>query len=214
MNKDKKFVITINRELGSGGRTVGRLVAEKLGVPFYDKALIRALEEKYDLTTEEIERLKSRKRSWWADFKRVMIVGEDAANSTAYYVGSDADLLTTEALFKAEKEILEGIAEAESCVVAGRCGFFVFSNHPNHLSIFIQASMPFRINRVVKKQNKTPEEARKIIDMIDKMRENYVQKFAGTSRYDTRNYNLVISADGKTEDQIVDVIMKYIENKQ
>ena len=46
------------------------------------------------------------------------------------------------------------------------------------------------------------------------MRENYVQKFAGTSRYDTRNYNLVISADGKTEDQIVDVIMKYIENKQ
>ena len=130
MNKNEKFVITINRELGSGGRTVGRIVAQKLGVPFYDKALIRALEEKYELTTEEIERLKSRKRSWWADFKRVMIVGEDAANSTSYYVGSESDLLTTEALFKAEKEILTGIAEEESCVIAGRSAFFVLNGHP------------------------------------------------------------------------------------
>ena len=71
--------------------------------------------------------------------------------------------------------------------------------------------MPFRMERVLRKQNKTPEEARKIIEKIDKQRENYVNKFTGTSRYDTRNYNLVISADGKTEDQIVDVIMKYIE---
>ena len=61
MKKDEKFVITINRELGSGGRTIGRLVAEKLGVPFYDKAVIKALQEKYNLTTEEIERLKGRK---------------------------------------------------------------------------------------------------------------------------------------------------------
>ena len=71
--------------------------------------------------------------------------------------------------------------------------------------------MPFRMERVMRKQNKTPEEARKIIEKIDKQRENYVNKFTGTSRYDTRNYNLVISADGKTEDQIVDVIMKYID---
>ncbi len=55
MNKNEKFVITINRELGSGGRTVGRILAEKLGVPFYDKALIKALEEKYHLDTEEID---------------------------------------------------------------------------------------------------------------------------------------------------------------
>lgn len=58
MNKDNKFVITINRELGSGGRTIGRILAEKLGVPFYDKALIKALEAKYQLNTDEIERLE------------------------------------------------------------------------------------------------------------------------------------------------------------
>ena len=59
MNKNEKFVITINRELGSGGRTIGRKLAEKLGVQFFDKALLMALEEKYHLTAEEIENLKA-----------------------------------------------------------------------------------------------------------------------------------------------------------
>ena len=72
MNKNEQFVITINRELGSGGRTVGRMLAEKLDVPFYDKAVIKALQEKYHLTTAEIERLKGRKHSWWADVERIL----------------------------------------------------------------------------------------------------------------------------------------------
>ena len=70
MNKNEKFVITINRELGSGGRTVGEKLAAKLGVQFYDKALIKALEKNYNLTVEEIERLKGRNHSWWAEFAR------------------------------------------------------------------------------------------------------------------------------------------------
>jgi len=119
-------------------------------------------------------------------------------------------LLDTDAVFKSETEILKGIAEEESCVVAGRSGFFVFRDHPNHLSILIQASMPFRVERVSRKQGLTPEEARKAIDKVDKMRENYVKKYTKSSRYDTRNYDLVISADGKSEDEIVDVIMKFI----
>ena len=70
MKLKDKFVITINRELGSGGRTIGKLLADRLGVPFYDKALIQELEKKYDLTAQEIERLKGQKHNWWADFKR------------------------------------------------------------------------------------------------------------------------------------------------
>jgi cytidylate kinase len=77
--------------------------------------------------------------------------------------------------------------------------------------VLIQASMPFRIERVMRKQNMTREQAIKTIEKIDKMRENYIKEFTKTSRYDTRNYDLVITADGKTEDQIVDIIMKYIE---
>ena len=211
MNKNEKFLITINRELGSGGRTVGRILAQKLGVPFYDKVLIKALEEKYNLSTEEIERLKSRNRSWWSDFKRVLTVGEDAANSLEYYVGADADLLTTEALFKAEKEILMGIAEEESCVIAGRSAFFILSAHPNHLSILIQASIEHRIERLMKKQNLSWQEALKIINKVDHMREEYVKNYAQTSRYDTRNYDLVINMDGKTEEQVADLILSYID---
>jgi cytidylate kinase len=211
MNKNEKFVITINRELGSGGRTVGRKLAEKLGVAFYDKALIKALQEKFNLTVEEIERLKGQKKNWWDDVKRVWQIGP-GANSNFFLPqkGSGVDLLDTKEIFEAETLILQDIAFHESCVVAGRSGFFVFRAHPNHLNIFIQASMPFRIERLMRKQGKSEAEAREAIERVDRMRENYVQEYTKSSRYDTRNYDLVISADGKTEDEIVDIIMKYI----
>ena len=118
--------------------------------------------------------------------------------------------MSTFEIFKSEEEILNTLAEEESCVVAGRTGFYILRKHPNHLHILIQASMPFRMKRVAKKQNITEEEARKIIDKVDKMRENYLKEYTGTSRYDTHNYDLVIRADGKTEDEIVDIIMDYI----
>lgn len=212
MNVNEKFVITINRELGSGGRTVGRKLAEKLEVPFYDKALIKALQEKYHLDVEEIEKLKGRSHSWWSEFKRTLSLGiqQDASKYYKTNVGEEPDLLTTDEMFKAEEEILKGIVDDESCIVAGRSGFYVFRNHPNHLSILIQASMDFRVERVTRKQKVTPEEARNIINKVDKMRENYVNKYTKTSRYDTRNYDLVISADGKTEDEIADIILLYI----
>ena len=210
MNLNEKFVITINRELGSGGRTVGRKLAEKLEIPFYDKALIKALQEKYHLSVEEIEKLKGRKQGWWADFKRQMTGSVMYTNYYIPKVGDEPELLDTDEVFRTEQEILKGMAEEESCIIAGRSGFFVLRNHPNRLSILIQASKAFRVNRVATKQNTTPEEAAKIIDKVDKMRENYVKKYTKTSRYDTRNYDLVISADGKTEDEIVNFILKYI----
>ncbi|MBQ2178807.1 MAG: cytidylate kinase-like family protein [Prevotella sp.] len=213
MNKNEKFVITINRELGSGGRTVGEKLAEKLGVSFYDKAVIMGLEEKYHLTVDEIEKMRNKKHHWWSDFKLVTGIGEGLVSSSRLIseTGKEPEVLTTETMFKAESEILEDIANVESCVIAGRSGFYVFRNHPNHLRVMIQASLPFRIKRLVRKKGITEEEARKIIEKVDKMRENYVKKFTGTTRYDTRNYDIVISADGKTEDQIVDQILLYIE---
>ena len=239
MNRNEQFVITINRELGSGGRTVGRLVAEKLGVPFLDKALIKALQEKYNLSVEEIEKQKGRKHDWWSEFKRIMLLGHSYGNShyapmpfgtvngefdlipddMSFLPGdfniasanmSYPDMLTTDEMFEVEKEILKNIAEKESCIIAGRTGFHVFADHPNHLNIFIQASMEHRIERVMRKQNLSREETEKTIKKVDEMRENYVKKYAGTSRYDTRNYDLVISMDGKTEDEVADIIITYI----
>lgn len=210
MNKNEKFVITINRELGSGGRTVGRILAEKLGVPYYDKALTKPLEEKFDMTQAQIEELKGNNRSWWEDIKRVLILGEEAANSSEYYDEENKRLVTSEAVLKAEKEILQSITNEESCVIAGRSAFFVTSGHQNRLNIFIQASMEHRVKRVMEKQNLSEKEAKKVIKQVDETREEYMKNNAHTSRYDTRNYDLVISMDGKTEEEAVNVILAFI----
>ena len=210
MNKNEKFVITINRELGSGGRTVGRILAEKLGVPYYDKALTKPLEEKFNMTADQIERLKGNNRSWWEDVKRVLILGEEAANSSDFYDEKKKRLVTSEAVLKAEKEILQDIAIEESCVIAGRSAFYVMNGFPNRLNVLIQASMEYRMNRIMGKRGINEKEAKKIIKEVDEAREEYLKNNAHTSRYDTRNYDLVITMDGKTEEEAANVILAYI----
>ena len=210
MNKNERFVITINRELGSGGRTVGRILSENLGVPYYDKALTKPLEEKFDMSIDQIEELKGTNRSWWESIKRVLILGEDAANSSEYYDEEKKKLVTSEAVLKAEKEILQSIANEESCVIAGRSAFFVTNGHQNRLNILIQASMESRLKRVMAKQGISEKEAKKIIKEVDETREEYMKNNAHTSRYDTRNYDLVIKMDGKTEEDAVNVILAFI----
>lgn len=212
MKLDQQFVITINRELGSGGRTIGNQLAHRLGVPFYDKAVIQALKEKYELTTEEIERLKGQKHNWWADLKRSFkIMPSYAAPKIIPSSTAIPDFLITDDLFETEKEILKGIAADESCVIAGRSGFFVLRDHPNHLSILIQARIEERIKRLVEKRGISAKEAEKIIKEVDAARESYVNKYTGTSRYDTRNYDLVFNVEDHTEDEIVDLIMLYLK---
>ena len=210
MNKNERFVITINRELGSGGRTVGRILAEKLGVPYYDKALIKPLEEEFDMTLDQIEKLKGNNRSWWEEIKRVLILGENAANSSEYYDEKNKRLVTSEAVLKAEKKILQSIANEESCVIAGRSAFFVTNGHQNRLNVFIQASMEYRIKRLMAKRGLTEKEAKKVIRDVDEMREEYLKNNAHTSRYDTHNYDLVIKMDGKTEEEAANVILAFI----
>ena len=214
MKLDEKYVITINRELGSGGRTIGEKLAKRLGVPFYDKALIQQLEKKYDLTSEEIERLKGQKHNWWADFKRSLKIMPSFA-APQIIPGNTAmpDFLVTNDIFKSETEILKGICADESCVIAGRSGFYVLRDHPNHLSILIQAKMEYRVKRLTGRRGISEEEAIKIIKEVDKARESYVKKYTGTSRYDTRNYDMVFNVENHTEDEIVDLIVHYIKKK-
>ena len=205
MNPNNKFVITINRELGSGGRTVGRKLAEKLGVEYFDKAVIKALEERYNLSAEQIEQLKGQETGWWAEFKRKMTFSD-----TEYDLNRTD--IETEDVFRAETEILKALAKDQSCVIAGRTAFYMFRENPNHLSVLIQASMPCRMARVAREQNMSKEEARMVIDKVDTMRENYVKEFTGSSRYDSRNYHLVINMDEIDEDAAVDLILAYIRS--
>jgi len=206
MNKNNKFVITINRELGSGGRTVGRKLAEQLGVKYYDKAIVQGLTEKYGLTVDEIERLKAQEEpSWWSDL-------QEYCNSLLS--DNHQPKPSTSAIFETERRILRQLADEESCVVAGRSGFLIFREHPNHLNVFIQASTEHRIERLMKKQGLTYAAALDVIDMVDEAREAYLKKYCDRSRYDTRNYDVVLSMDHLTEDDAVAVIMEYVDRQK
>lgn len=206
MNKNERFVITINREVGTGGRTVGRKLAEKLGVKYYDKAIVDGLTQKYGLSIERIEEIKAQKKSWWNDVSNYY---NTLVNSASKPMEAEVKL-DNASLFETEKRILQELASQTSCVVAGRTGFMVFREWPNHLNIFIQASMEHRIQRVVRRQNVSEQEAREIIAKMDTSRETYIKKYEDTSRYDSRNYQLVISMDDLSEDDAVEVIIDYI----
>ena len=204
------FVITVSRELGSGGRTVGRKLAEKLGVRYSDKELIGALKNQFNLNTTSIEKLKSKKKNWFDDYVQLVAPMPKAClfvETKSVYHPTPA----SEELYKAETEILKAIAAEGSCVIAGRLAFFALKDCPNKVDIFITASLQNRVERVMRKQNLTEAEAREAIDRVDRGRENYVKRFSGLSRYDARNYDLVLNMDQlKDEDEAVAVILKYI----
>ena len=212
MNTKEPFVITISREAGSGGHTVGAILAQKLNIHYYDKLLVESLEKKFDLSKSAIEKLKGEKKNWLAD-----MISQISPVPSAKILGINPRYtqefrmdVTTNDIFKAEVEILKGFAEFGPCVIAGRLGFFVFKDHPNKLNVLITASMPYRIERISKKQGLSEESAVALIKDLDKSRENYINRCAGVSRYDARNYDLVLSADGHTEEQLADYIMSFI----
>lgn len=207
------FVITISREVGSGGRTIGRKLAEKLGVRFSDKELVDELQKKLNLTVDSIEELKGKKKRWLDDFIQMvapmpmsgMLVDGDSDYISEYNLS-----LSVNDVFEAEREILNGIADEGSCVIAGRSGFFVLKGRPNKVDILITASREKRIDRIMDKQNLTRQKAEEVIDSVDKARDNYVKRYTGQSRYDARNYHIVLNMDYITEDQAVAMILSYL----
>ena len=207
------FVITISRTVGSGGRTIGRKLAEKLGVRFSDKELIDALQAKLNLTAESIEELKGKKKRWLDDFIQMVApvpMSGLLVSGESDYVGEYNQSLSVNDVFEAEKEILNGIADEGSCVIAGRSGFFVLKDRPNKVDILITASRENRIARIMRKQNLSYEKAAEVLDSVDKARDNYVQRYTGQSRYDARNYHIVLNMDYITADKAVALILSYL----
>lgn len=212
MDTKEPFVITLSREVGSGGHTVGAILSEKLGVRYCDRQLLESLKKKFNLSATEIERLKAEKKNWLSDVLNMIVPMPPgrAIDINPRYVQEYSSVVSSGSIFSAEVEILKGFAQMGSCVIAGRSGFHVFKDHPNSLSIFITASLPFRIQRIMDKQGITGEEASSLIRSIDEGRENYIKRFTGVSRYDARNYDLVLRADGHTEEELSALILSYI----
>lgn len=206
MENTKNIVITINRELGSGGHTVGKMLAERLGIRFIDKGVIEALVEEYNLNETKVDELNAGKKKWWEKLGSAYLNKVDNINKQA-----EGMTITTDVMFSIESKILRGIAAEESCVVMGRAGYFIFKDRPDTVKIFIHSDMDKRIARVMKKQGMTCAEAMALIDRNDNGREKYAARYTGMSRYDVRNYDLVINAAVFTEEEMVEGICRFLD---
>ena len=203
------MIITINRENGSGGREIARRLGEMLGLKVYDKSILEEIVQKYKLNKEEIERIKAQKTNLWSDFCQFYRQFSAAGNS---YQNEDRKITSRE-LYYAEAQIMRNLASQESCIIVGRSGFHVFKDNPDALSIFIIADREARIKRIAQKEGVDEKTADKLIEKTDAARDNFTKTFAGTSRYDARNYDITLNVSRFSTEAIAAFLAENIKRK-
>ena len=206
MDKKEKFVITINREYGSGGHAIGELLARRLGVKLIDKQVLHAVAERFDLTADEAEKLEHHAPSWWEDFTHFY---EGFMSMHEYQV--NAKDITSRQLFIAQRIAMKEITEKESCVIIGRCAFDLFKDEPNGMKIFVHSPLEKRIRRIMERNHVTEGKARELIQDNDYTRQVYVKTFTGQDWYDARNYDLTLNVAPYNIEGAVDMLMKFME---
>ena len=190
----KKVVITVSREYGSGGRYVGRLIADKLGIKFYDKEIITKLAEKTGLTEEYIESNEEKR-----DVLSILDKG--------FYSG----LTNADELFIQEAEFIKEIASKESCVIIGRCADFILKDNKDVLKVFVSGTMEDKIKRVTEFYGIDKKYAEKEIHKINKLRANHYKYYTGKDWLDASNYDVCINSDLYGVEKTADIICNLIK---
>jgi len=209
---EKKFIITIGREFGTGGRAIAQELGKLLGVKVYDRKLLEAIKEKYSLTQEEIDKIKAKKQSWWDEFTNFYQQAQVWANRP-YYETVYVPQVTSELLYEEEERILKELAEHESCVILGRTGFHIFRDNPNAFKVFLIADKPFRRDKVARRLNINEGNADLLINKVDEAPENFTKTFSEKSRYDARNYDLVLNVSGLEPKSVAEFIAQSVRQK-
>ena len=183
----KHIVITISREYGSGGRFVGRLVAEKLGLPFYDKELISLSAKESGLSEEYVKITDEKKKS-------------------ASYTNNNDDRL-----FIAEQKVIEKLAKS-SCVIVGRCADYILKDNKDAIKIFLYSDSKSKEKRAIKYYGLNSKTALRKIDKINKERSKYYKFYTNREWKDFSNYDLSFNVDKygveKTAENIINIIEK------
>lgn len=190
------IVITVSREYGSGGRYVGRLIADKLGIKFYDKDFVTELADKTGLSEEYIEN-NEQKRALLSSF------------NNGYYAGLDG----ADELFVKESELVEDLAEKGSCVIIGRCADFVLRNRKNVVNVFIYSSMEDKIKRAVEFYGLEKSKAEKEIIKQNKLRANHYKHYTDRDWNNLDNYDLAINSDILGVEKSADIICEFVKVK-
>ena len=193
-NIEGNVIITIAREYGSGGRYIGKLVAEKLGIKLYDKEFVEEISKDTGFSAEYIESNEQ---------KRTVL---DNVNG-GYYVG----LNNADELFIKESNLIKELAEKESCVIVGRCADFILKDKENVFKIFINNTMENKIKRATEFYGMNKEKARKEISRINKLRANHYKYYTDKDWREPSNYDICINSDAVGIENAVELICNSIK---
>ncbi len=187
--KGKKIVVTISREYGSGGRYVGRLLAQKLGIDFYDKELIALASSSSGLAEEYIEE------------------SEQKLVSAKFENNND------DRIFIAEEKVIKKLAREKSCVIVGRCADYILKDNKDVTKIFLYSDEKHTVERAVKYYNLSKKDALKEINKINKQRAKHYKYYTNRDWYNYNNYDLSINVDMLGVEKTAELIKNYLSEK-
>lgn len=204
----EKFVINIGRQLGSGGRTVGEIIARRLGVRLYDKELINLAAEQSGLCPELFEKADEKESrgvlSTMIGYLRAPFVGDD---------GGVTNVLSNDALFKIQSDVIREIAARESAIFVGRCADYILRENPRCINVFITADDADRIGRIRARQGGTEEEARALMERVDARRASYYNYYSSRTWGVASTYHLCINSSPLGDEATADFILEFAARK-
>lgn len=201
-----KKLVTISREYGSGGRIIGKILAEKLGVTFYDKEIIDLAVEQSGYSRDIIENAELKAKSSFA---------YSLASALSFNEGVGGSALSVnDKLFLAQFQVIKDIGENNEGVIVGRCADYVLRDMPGVTNVFIYAETEDRIRRAVEQYGDDEDNARDIVATYDKARQNYYNYHTGQKWGEFSNYNLAINSSYITEEEAANLIVDYIQHRR
>lgn len=202
MNK----IYTIGREFGSGGRSVGERLAERLNIPLYDKELLQKAAKDSGFCKEIFENHDEKPTNSFL-YSLVM----DTYSAGNYSATPFLDMPLNHKVFLAQFDTIKKIAEHESCVIVGRCADYALEDNPDCINIFIHARKEDRIKRVSMRDNITENKAKDLIQKRDKQRASYYNYYSNKKWGDSRSYDLCLNTSKLSIDDCVELILAYRE---
>ena len=203
---DRHYVITIERQYGSGGRLTGERLARELGIHFYDEAILKMTSETSAIG-EQYFRLADEKAGNKLLYRIVTSLKPDLSEPAK----TGHRITSPENLFRFQSSVIRQLASSESCIIVGRCGNYVLQDQlEDVIRIFVYAEMPTRIERVMEVDKVDEAEAIRRIRRIDKDRTEYHRYFTGREWMDMENYDLPINASRISYDQMIELIKGYL----
>lgn len=200
----EKTIITIGRQYGTGGREIGKKLAEKLDIPYYDRELIARAAKKSGFSEELFDQLD--KRATNSFLYSLTMFGSTGTNG----------MTLTDQLFLAQCKVIREVADAGSCVIVGRCADHVLREYEHRFDFFIHGTIDERIRRIqtcgdYEITGKTPESA---LEKMDKQRSTYYNYYTGKVWGKCDHYDLCVNAGRIGVDKAVQVILDYIRAVQ